>query len=266
MLLNSEGKLQLADFTLNFLSRTGPNKEGKNLYYVAPEALKPEYEKNPSMDIWSIGVILYQMLTGCLPFPSNDRDEYLQQSSSLEVKFPLNFSQDVIDLIKKMIVLNPEKRILIEDVRNEPWFQKDYDRVFGSSNALKYFELEVNDVKSKQPRQLDAFAYITKEKIVDIDQIFNEMPKAHFLTTFKSSKSLNVLQKALLDTLQALKATVTSKGIIYKITVPINSGKVYIRVTVKSVNDTISLVEFARVYGTNLDFMRIFKVLKQRLL
>ena len=125
-------------------------------YYIAPEVLSKKYSKE--CDMWSAGVILYMFITGHPPFDgATDR---LVMESVKKGKFPQNdekwnnSSPQVRDLIKKLLVIEPEKRLTAIDALNHEWFQvtdsnvlyyniSKEDIIFCIKNLLSY------DIKSK---------------------------------------------------------------------------------------------------------------------
>lgn len=82
-------------------------------YYIAPEVLERNY--NESCDIWSLGVILYLMLTGCAPFNgATDGEIHAKIKTgkySIETLVDAGASDDAIDLITHMLEFNKDKRI-----------------------------------------------------------------------------------------------------------------------------------------------------------
>jgi hypothetical protein len=127
---SEKGILKIMDFGLSKI--VGPNDtlhEGYGtLSYVAPEVLlRTPYNKE--IDIWSMGIILFQMLCGKLPFTGN-KEEIIAKKIVFE---PLEFDEDlwelrsrkVIDLIKKCLEKEPEERITIDEFIKHPWFTKN---------------------------------------------------------------------------------------------------------------------------------------------
>jgi len=95
-------------------------------YYIAPEVLKRSY--NEKCDVWSCGVLLFILLCGKPPFFGDTDKEILE---SVEVGKPykkdsewVNVSKDAVNLIDKMLTMEPSKRISIADALKHPWFEK----------------------------------------------------------------------------------------------------------------------------------------------
>ncbi|KAL1196366.1 Calcium-dependent protein kinase 22 [Cardamine amara subsp. amara] len=90
-------------------------------YYIAPEVLERSYGKE--IDIWSAGVILYILLSGAVPFKTHDdiRQGKLDFGSQ---PWPC-ISSSAKDLIKKMLTINPKKRITAAEVLEHPWIKSE---------------------------------------------------------------------------------------------------------------------------------------------
>lgn len=95
-------------------------------YYIAPEVIDKKY--NEKCDIWSLGVIMYVLLKGKFPFVGNDRDQIFAniKKGIFDITSPPfdQISKEAIDLLKKLLVVNPNKRISAEDALNHKWFNK----------------------------------------------------------------------------------------------------------------------------------------------
>lgn len=91
--------------------------------YTPPEMAKNQpYTK--SMDIWSLGVVLYSMLVGELPFQGETIAETIEKIAYEEPDYPNTMSLHAKDLIKKMLIKSPRMRIDLEDIINHQWFSK----------------------------------------------------------------------------------------------------------------------------------------------
>jgi serine/threonine protein kinase len=127
---NEYGVLKIMDFGLSKI--VSPNERMVDGYgtlsYVAPEVLlRTPYNKE--VDIWSMGVILFYMLSGRLPFRGKQEQEVAEKI----VYDPLVFDEDdwdtrsqkVQDLISRCLEKKKEDRITIEEFINHPWFKKN---------------------------------------------------------------------------------------------------------------------------------------------
>ena len=122
------------------------NKKEKTVigstYYIAPEVLKKKY--NEKCDTWSIGVVLFMLITGVPPFDGkNDKDIILSiQKGKYDKnnKKLLNYSKDVQDLLSKLLEVNVDKRFSSYEALNHPWFKNYCGRSL-------YSNFNIDDIK-----------------------------------------------------------------------------------------------------------------------
>ncbi|WKY16987.1 hypothetical protein Q1695_001531 [Nippostrongylus brasiliensis] len=89
--------------------------------YAAPELLLGKEYDGLKADIWSLGVILYILVTGGFPFPGDNVENLKRAVLSCQMKIPYWVSVECADLIKKMLVFNPFKRSGINAVMQHRW-------------------------------------------------------------------------------------------------------------------------------------------------
>lgn len=128
IMLSASGELKLIDFGLS--KRQQGDKKLKTIagtpYYMAPEVLDGRYDSK--CDTWSLGVLLYVFMSGYLPFQGDNRNDVF--SKIQQARFHFNHvefkevSEEVIDLIKNLLVVDPKQRLSAGDALNHKWFKK----------------------------------------------------------------------------------------------------------------------------------------------
>ncbi|KAI0131689.1 kinase-like protein [Hypoxylon sp. NC0597] len=127
ILMGIHGEIKLSDFGW---SVHAPNSRRQTmcgtLDYLPPEMLKSGSEDNyynEKVDLWSLGVLAYEFLVGEAPF--EDTPVMTQRRiRKADMTIPSFVSPEARDLIKRLLVLDPEKRIPLEQVQTHPWILK----------------------------------------------------------------------------------------------------------------------------------------------
>ncbi|KAI5271341.1 Pkinase-domain-containing protein [Aureobasidium subglaciale] len=90
--------------------------------YVSPELLTDKNACKAS-DLWAFGCILYQLLAGRPPFKAGNEYQTFQKIVALDYHFPDGFPPVARDLIERLLVLDPSKRLPIEHIKSHPFFE-----------------------------------------------------------------------------------------------------------------------------------------------
>ena len=104
--------IKLIDFGMAHEIKKGEKLKGKlgTTIYMAPEILK-RLPYNEKVDIWSAGVLLFNMETGCEPFSTENEDIKIYQILNLSIDFNVIENEDIRNLCKDLMEKNPNKRI-----------------------------------------------------------------------------------------------------------------------------------------------------------
>ncbi|KAJ5527976.1 Serine/threonine-protein kinase ark1 [Penicillium frequentans] len=127
ILVGIHGEIKISDFGW---SVHAPNNRRQTmcgtLDYLPPEMLKPGSQDNyysEKVDLWSLGVLTYEFLVGEAPF--EDTPVMTQRRiARADMSVPSFVSPEAKDLIKRLLVLDPEKRIPLDEIQSHPWIVK----------------------------------------------------------------------------------------------------------------------------------------------
>ena len=109
--------------------------------YIAPEILSQKgYGKE--VDLWALGILTFEMLTGRPPFFSNDKTEQMEMIQKTEPRYPHYMSEDSIDFIKCLLAKDPRRRIGhfdFEEVKGHRWFKDvDWEKLYNKEYEAPY--------------------------------------------------------------------------------------------------------------------------------
>ena len=125
VLLTEELTAKLTDFGWsNYISEEDERRTvcGTPIY-LAPEIIK-EHGHDERVDVWCIGVLLFELITGSVPFTGSDIDTLKTNILHLKISWPKDINQDVKNLISKILKIEPSQRLSLEEILNEPFITK----------------------------------------------------------------------------------------------------------------------------------------------
>ena len=125
MLLSKNLRLKLSDFGFarRFTDAHKLQTYCGSYAYAAPEIIMGEPYLGRLADIWSIGVILYAMVCGKLPFKDKDAKSLLSDVAS-KLHFPMRVDDQCQDLIKGILKFNPKDRLTLEEIKRHLWMTR----------------------------------------------------------------------------------------------------------------------------------------------
>ncbi|XP_068624417.1 serine/threonine-protein kinase MARK2-like isoform X3 [Battus philenor] len=129
LLLDGEMNIKIADF--GFSNEFTPGSKLDTFCgsppYAAPELFQGKKYDGPEVDVWSLGVILYTLVSGSLPFDGSTLRELRERVLRGKYRIPFYMSTDCENLLKKFLVLNPAKRASLENIMRDKWMNTGYE-------------------------------------------------------------------------------------------------------------------------------------------
>ncbi|KAH0507036.1 Serine/threonine-protein kinase MARK1 [Microtus ochrogaster] len=147
LLLDADMNIKIADFGFSNEFTVGNKLDTfcGSPPYAAPELFQGKKYDGPEVDVWSLGVILYTLVSGSLPFDGQNLKELRERVLRGKYRIPFYMSTDCENLLKKLLVLNPIKRGSLEQIMKDRWMNVGHEE-----EELKPYsepELDLNDAK-----------------------------------------------------------------------------------------------------------------------
>ncbi|XP_024897896.1 MAP/microtubule affinity-regulating kinase 3 [Pteropus alecto] len=147
LLLDADMNIKIADFGFSNEFTVGSKLDTfcGSPPYAAPELFQGKKYDGPEVDVWSLGVILYTLVSGSLPFDGQNLKELRERVLRGKYRIPFYMSTDCENLLKRFLVLNPIKRGTLEVIMKDRWINAGHEE-----DELKPFvepELDISDQK-----------------------------------------------------------------------------------------------------------------------
>jgi len=236
--------------------------------YVAPEVLANKGYNGAESDVWSCGVILYVILTGCLPFDDTNLAVLIRKIFKGDPPIPRWISLGAKTMIKRLLDPNPITRISIDGVKANDWFKIDYTPSNYSDDDASSIQEDGSEEEkiSDSPTVINAFQLIGMSSFLDLSGLFETEKVSERQIRFTSNRlAIDVLENIrtiLMEMgfcvqkkqtmLKAIKEESTRKG----------HGGLTVTAEVFEIIPSLNVVELRKSYGD----LSLYKQLHNRLL
>lgn len=155
-----------------------------SLYFAAPELLLGQSYMGPEIDMWSLGIILYVMLCGKVPFDDESARELQNKIKTAKYSFNVPISKDAEKLITSMITVDPSERITLEKLMKSKWINIGYPDSLESYAGKRFPLTRLNEecIKALESalsfqftnirEELENFLKMNKECYESIDSLY----------------------------------------------------------------------------------------------
>ncbi|XP_035386018.1 serine/threonine-protein kinase MARK1-like isoform X1 [Electrophorus electricus] len=129
LLLDADMNIKIADFGFSNEFTVGSKLDTfcGSPPYAAPELFQGKKYDGPEVDVWSLGVILYTLVSGSLPFDGQNLKELRERVLRGKYRIPFYMSTDCENLLKRLLVLNPVKRGSLEQIMKDRWMNVGHE-------------------------------------------------------------------------------------------------------------------------------------------
>ncbi|KAJ0006391.1 hypothetical protein NQD34_013664 [Periophthalmus magnuspinnatus] len=187
LLLDADMNIKIADFGFSNEFTLGNKLDTfcGSPPYAAPELFQGKKYDGPEVDVWSLGVILYTLVSGSLPFDGQNLKELRERVLRGKYRIPFYMSTDCENLLKKFLILNPSKRGSLEQIMRDRWMNVGYEE----EELKPYIEPQPD---YKDPRRTDVMLQMgfSQEEIQDslVNQKYNDVMATYLLLDYKNSE------------------------------------------------------------------------------
>ncbi|CAJ1086417.1 serine/threonine-protein kinase MARK2 isoform X2 [Xyrichtys novacula] len=187
LLLDADMNIKIADFGFSNEFTLGNKLDTfcGSPPYAAPELFQGKKYDGPEVDVWSLGVILYTLVSGSLPFDGQNLKELRERVLRGKYRIPFYMSTDCENLLKKFLILNPSKRGSLEQIMRDRWMNVGYEE----EELKPYIEPQPD---YKDPRRTDIMLQMgfSLEEIQDslVNQKYNDVMAAYLLLDYRNSE------------------------------------------------------------------------------
>lgn len=205
LLLDADANIKIADFGFSNEFRLGSKLDTfcGSPPYAAPELFQGKKYDGPEVDIWSLGVILYTLVSGSLPFDGHNLKELRERVLRGKYRVPFYMSTDCENILRRFLVLNPAKRCTLEQIMKDKWINIGYE-----GDELKPYKEPEEDLGDTKRIELMVGMGYTREEIQESlsSQKYNEVTATYFLLGRKGEAELAGSSLSLSLSLSRLRA------------------------------------------------------------
>jgi len=123
VLLADDGTVKICDFGYSVKSKKLQTYRSGTADYMCPQMINKESYDN-KCDIWCIGILMYEMICGKAPFVERTYLKTFERIRTCDLKIPDYVTPAAKDLLQKILVINPNNRLSLEDMLKHSWFSE----------------------------------------------------------------------------------------------------------------------------------------------
>jgi len=216
ILLDSDRNVKITDFGLANIMKPGSflSTHCGSMHYTAPEMHFGKNYIGPEVDLWSLGVVLFTMVTGCLPWGGETPKEQLENLVQGRFATPPSISKSCQQLLQRLLTVDPKKRGTIAEIRVHSWTNEGYSAPPISFSPIRK-PLTINEIDNEILLKMKDLGFNLTEVVADLkstavtkqtvivyylmidNKLFVELNEAKFKKVLKGTTTLKNIRTSL---------------------------------------------------------------------
>ncbi|KAH0484034.1 MAG: uncharacterized protein KVP18_004466 [Porospora cf. gigantea A] len=207
-----ESTIKLSDF--GWSNESNSEKQGRltfcgTLEYLAPEMVQG-HAHDTSLDMWAVGVLLYEFLCGMAPFTGNAAQDVFSKIVQGRVRFPGGLDVDAVDMIMRLLRREPGERLTAEKALLHPFITKYLQTDSHVSTSVE--RDDSSDISKRQLKlrvtELEHLLYGKRQRVTDLTQDVTKLKQQNTALEVKGRK-LNHVETNVLNPLATVLVRAT---------------------------------------------------------
>lgn len=126
ILIGPNNQIKLTDFGWSIINPYGTRRKTLcgTIDYLSPELITSK-EYDQTVDVWALGVLMYELLMGSPPFEESTKEMTYKRIMKVDIEFPQTMSLDAQNLIKRILSTDPRSRLSLRDIKRHPWILRN---------------------------------------------------------------------------------------------------------------------------------------------
>lgn len=203
LLLDENNRIKLCDY--GWACFYNPEEKMKT-YCGTPEYVSPEMIRkigyNEKVDIWSVGVLLFEMLSGYAPFSSSNKEDLYNNILKVKINWPDDFPMQAKDLISKILKYEPSERLTVDEILKHPWTEQTPKL----RKDLEIVELSKKDILLSHMINLENFSKHNEKEVKYEENYINSLVVGslnnNYTTIYNIQSNIDGDAKKIINTLR----------------------------------------------------------------
>lgn len=265
VLLDAKGVVKISDFGLSNLfmhenAQDLMHTTCGTVNYLAPEVFGNQGYDGHVADVWSCGVILYALFTRSLPFEHDSISKLIELIVVGDFEVPQGVSPEALDLLAKLLCVDPRTRITIKNIQKHPWFVKNYEEPVGVVRVQRVSEFtDIEDENPLESVRMDAFELIGFCAGLSMNRMFDSSDTEELSSYFTSRQPCETIIARVKDAMRECSLHEEYSDLSHRYLFTMSTPPAYtVLIEIRELLPSYYLTTFSRETGSLVLHQRVF--------